>query len=87
MRKPRTKDDYWYNKITNAQPKKTYRECPKCGMRTGISEPYTYETCFMCGSMIYLDEELNEKEKQKYKFMNELKRKGIKTNAKKIIRK
>lgn len=77
VRKPRTKDDYWYTKVANAQPKKAYRECPCCGKKVGIPIIYPTQFCYMCKSTIYVDEERNEQERRKYKFLNELKKKGI----------
>lgn len=87
MRKPRTKDDYWYQKIMDAEPKKVYRECPKCGCRVGIPIIYNTKFCYMCGSTIYASWNKNEAAKRKYKFIKELEKKGIKANDKKIIRK
>ena len=83
MRKPRSKDDYWYTKLTNAEPKKVYRECPNCGKRVAIPTIYPTQFCYMCKTTIYVDEELNEKEKGKYKFLNELRKKGITNDTKK----
>lgn len=87
MRKPRTKDDYWYQKIMDAEPPKIYRDCPNCGRRVGISIMYSSKFCFMCGSTIYANKTKNEAAKRKYKFIKELEKKGIKANDKKIIRK
>lgn len=86
MRKPRTKDDYWYQKIVNTEPPKVYRDCPKCGRRVGIPIMYNTKTCFMCGSTIYASKRKNDAAKRKYKFIKELEKKGIKANDKKIIR-
>lgn len=86
MKRPKTRDDYWYNKVANAEPKKIYRECPRCGMKTGIPEIYKTQWCFMCGETIYADEELNEKAKKKCEFIRKLKGKGIDINDKKNIR-
>lgn len=83
MRKPRTKDDYWYTRVTNAEPKKIYRHCPRCGSKVGIPEIYQTKFCFMCGEVIYADEELNEKAKQRIIFLKKLEKKGLKLNAKK----
>ena len=80
MKKPRTKDDYWYTQMTNAQPKRVYRRCPKCGMKAPLLTIYPTQFCYMCKTTIYLDEEKNEAERRKYKFINELKKKGIDTN-------
>ena len=82
MRKPRTKDDYWYTKITNAEPKKIYRYCPRCGSKVGIPEIYQTKYCFMCGEVIYTNEELNEKSRQRIAFIRKLEKKGLKLNAK-----
>ena len=82
MRKPRTKDDYWYTKVTNAEPKKVYRYCPRCGSKTGIPEIYQTKFCFMCGEVIYADEEQNEKAKQRIMFLKKLEKKGLKLNVK-----
>ena len=82
MRKPRTKDDYWYNKITEAEPKKIYRYCPKCGSKVGIPEIYATKYCFMCNAVIYVDERKNEEMRKKYAFMRKLKQKGLKLNDK-----
>ena len=86
MRKPRTKDDYWYNKITNAEPKKIYRYCPRCGSKTGIPDIYKTKFCFMCGEVIYVDETKNEEMRKKYAFIRKLEKKGIKLNDKKTVR-
>ena len=86
MRKPKTKDDYWYNKISEAEPTKIYRYCPKCNAKVGIPEIYKTKYCFMCGETIYVDEELNEKSRKKIAFMRKLKQKGVKINVKKITR-
>ena len=86
MRKPRTKDDYWYQKIVNTEPPKVYRDCPKCGRRVGIPIMYNTKTCFMCGSTIYASKRKNDAAKRKYKFIKELEKKGIKANDKKNIR-
>jgi len=89
MRKPRTRDDYWYTKLSNSEPQKVYRECPKCGMRTGIPIIYDTQFCYMCKTTIYVDEKRNEEEKKKFEFLRELKKKGIykdeKRNNKKNI--
>lgn len=82
MKKPRTRDDYWYNKITNAEPNKIYRCCPRCGMKVGIPETYKQKCCFMCGEVIYVDETKNEEVKKKYAFIRKLKQKGIEFNDK-----
>ena len=80
MRKPKTKDDYWYTQVINGQPPKVYRECPKCGMRVAIPVTYSQKLCYMCHATIYQSKTKNEKAKRKYKFLNELKKKGIKVN-------
>ena len=82
MRRPRTKDDYWYNKITNAEPKKIYRYCPNCGSKVGIPEIYPTKFCFMCGEIIYVDEKKNELARKKYAFIRKLEKKGVKLNDK-----
>lgn len=87
MRKPMTKDDYWYQRISDSQPKKIYRQCPCCGMTVGIPEMYDTRFCYMCKSTIYVDETRNEQERRKYKFLKELEKKGIKTNDKKNTKK
>ena len=80
------KDDNWYKKITQAEPKKIYRECPNCGKRTGIPIIYKTQWCFMCGETIYADEAENEKARKKYEFLRNLKERGVKENDKKTIR-
>jgi hypothetical protein len=85
MRKPRTTDDWWYQKIKDAEPKKIYRNCPRCGMKTGIPEIYPTRFCYICKATVYIDEELNEKARKKYKFLKEMERNGI--NVKKSKRK
>lgn len=85
MRKPKTKDDYWYNKIMDAEPNKIYRCCPKCGSKVGIPEYYPTKFCYMCGETIYVDEDKNEEIRKKYAFMRKLK-KGLELNAKKTTR-
>lgn len=82
MRKPRTKDDYWYNKITEAEPKKIYRYCPRCNKKVGIPEIYKTKYCFMCGETIYVDEAKNEEVRRKLFFIKNLEKKGIKLNVK-----
>ena len=82
----RSKDDNWYHKITQAEPKKIYRACPCCGYRTGIPEIYKTQWCYMCGEVIYVDEEENEKARKKYEFMRKLKGKGILKDDKKVNR-
>lgn len=82
--KLRKKDDAWYKKITQAEPKKIYRECPNCGKRVGIPIIYKDQWCFMCGEKIYVDKELNEQAKKKYEFMRKMK--GINKNDKKTNR-
>lgn len=82
MRKPKTKDDYWYQKITKAEPKKIYRYCPKCNSKVGIPEIYKTKYCFMCGEVIYVDEKKNEEMRRKYYFIRKLEKKGIKINDK-----
>lgn len=84
--KLRKKDDAWYKKITQAEPKKIYRACPCCGYRTGIPEIYKTQWCYMCGKIIYADEEENEKARKKYEFMRKLKGKGILKDDKKVNR-
>lgn len=81
MRKPKSKDDWWYTRLVNAEPKKIYRECPCCGMRTGIPEIYPTQYCYMCGKVIYRDEERNNQEKKKYEFIRKLKKEGIEING------
>ena len=83
MRNPRTKDDYWYQRVKDAEPKRIYRTCPKCGMKTGIPEIYPSRFCYMCNTTVYVDEELNERERKKYQFLKELKKKGITNDNKK----
>jgi len=82
MRKPRTKDDYWYTKITNAEPKKIYRYCPRCNAKVGIPEIYKTKFCFMCGEIIYANEEENEKARKKIMFTRNLEKRGVKLNVK-----
>lgn len=82
MRKPRTKDDYWYNKLLDAEPNKIYRLCPKCHSKVGIPEIYTQQYCFMCNETIYVDEEKNEAARKKYDFIRKLEKKGLKLNDK-----
>lgn len=82
MRKPRTKDDYWYNKITEAEPKKIYRYCPRCNKKVGIPEIYPTKYCFMCGEVIYVDERKNEEMRKKYAFIRKLEKRGVKLNDK-----
>ena len=79
--KLRKKDDAWYKKVTSAEPKKIYRECPNCGKRTGIPVIYKTQWCYMCGEKIYIDEELNNKAKKKYEFMRKMK--GLNKDVKK----
>lgn len=86
MKKPRTRDDYWYNKISEAEPKKVYRCCPKCGSKVGIPEMYTQQFCFMCKEVIYVDEEENEKARKKFAFIRKLNEKGLKLDVKKTTR-
>jgi hypothetical protein len=82
--KRRKKDDAWYKKITSAEPKKVYRNCPNCGKRVGIPVIYPTQWCYMCGETIYADEVENEKARKKYEFMRKMK--GINENDKKTIR-
>ena len=82
MRKPRTKDDYWYNRIMAAEPPKVYRCCPRCNSKVGIPETQTQKICFMCKDIIYVDERKNEEMRKKYAFMRKLKQKGLKLNDK-----
>lgn len=84
--RPRTKDDYWYKRITDAEPPKIYRYCPKCGAKTGIPITNKMKSCFMCGETIYVDEELNQKSRMKIMFEKKLKEKGLKLNVKKTTR-
>ena len=86
MRKPRTKDDYWFNKLSDAEPNKVYRYCPKCNSKVGIPETYVSRYCFMCGETIYVDEEKNEQMRNKYKFIRKMKQKGLELNDKKSTR-
>ena len=86
MKRPITKDDYWYNKIANAEPNKIYRCCPRCGMKVGIPDYYLRKYCYMCGETIYVDEEKNEEIRKKYAFMRKLAQKGVKLNVKKTAR-
>lgn len=80
MKKPRTKDDYWYNRIANSEPEKIYRDCPNCGMRVGIPVIYNTKFCYMCGATIYSSWNRNENARKKYRFFKELEKKGIKVN-------
>jgi len=82
MRNPRTKDDYWYTKIVNSEPKKIYRCCPKCGSKVGIPEIYETKYCFMCGEIIYTDEAKNEESRKRIDFTRKLKQKGLKLDVK-----
>lgn len=86
MRKPKTKDDYWYNKISEAEPTKVYRYCPRCNKKVGIPDIYKTKFCFMCGEVIYVDETKNEEARKKYAFMRKLEKKGLKVNDKKTTR-
>lgn len=67
------KDNVWYKKVTNSEPRKVYRECPNCGKRTGIPIIYKDQWCFMCGETIYRDKKLNEQAKKKYEFRRKMK--------------
>ena len=88
MKNPRTMDDKWYQKIRDAEPKKIYRNCPRCGRKTGIPEIYPTKFCYLCNTTIYADEELNEQARKYYRFIREMERKGIyvkKTKRKKRL--
>lgn len=82
MRYPRTKDDYWFNKVTNNEVEKVYRRCPYCNMKVGIPTYRATKFCYMCNSKIYVDEELNELARRKYNFIKEIKKRGVNVNDK-----
>ena len=86
MKYPRTKDDYWFNKVTNAEPKRIYRKCPRCGMKVGIPETRQYKFCYMCNATIHVDEWKNERDRKRYKFFKMLEKKGVRIHDKKHIR-